>query len=226
MWLGLVINNIIVNKGATELNDGQYICNGNQYALTCKLSSIFSVRRTLRIYSTSLGKPFLSLAQKNSVTVTEGGFAEVSCVALVGFANGQNLTWTWSIIPDDTSVQPITITDSMATITYVGPKSTLVYRNVKSNLKGKIMCTVNNTIGGDSQQVILRVKGLIFSLFILFNFIISHKIFPFKDTLAALWPFLAIIGEVVILCVIILIFEKKCAKKEATSEDEAENLLV
>ena len=56
-------------------------------------------------------------------------------------------------------------------------------------------------------------------LFLLFKLFLK-----LKGTLAALWPFLAIIAEVIILCIIILVFEKKCAKKETTNEDEAENL--
>ena len=39
------------------------------------------------------------------------------------------------------------------------------------------------------------------------------------DKLAALWPFLAIVAEVVILCIIIFIYEKRHTK--AQEEDES-----
>ncbi|XP_052795596.1 neuroplastin-like [Mya arenaria] len=42
-----------------------------------------------------------------------------------------------------------------------------------------------------------------------------------KDKLAALWPFLGIVAEVVILCVIILVYEKRRSKKLA-EEDETD----
>lgn len=41
----------------------------------------------------------------------------------------------------------------------------------------------------------------------------------FSDKLAALWPFLGICAEVVILCAIILIYEKKRNKQELDESD-------
>jgi len=40
-----------------------------------------------------------------------------------------------------------------------------------------------------------------------------------KDKLGALWPFLAICGEVVVLCTIILIYEQQRNKKELEESD-------
>lgn len=40
-----------------------------------------------------------------------------------------------------------------------------------------------------------------------------------KDKLAALWPFLGICAEVVVLCTIILIYEKKRNKTELEESD-------
>jgi len=49
-----------------------------------------------------------------------------------------------------------------------------------------------------------------------------------KDKYAALWPFLGICVEVTILCVIILVYEKRRAKRIAEEDrlDEAQRLNV
>ncbi|XP_050399808.1 neuroplastin [Patella vulgata] len=43
-----------------------------------------------------------------------------------------------------------------------------------------------------------------------------------KDKLAALWPFLGIVAEVVILCIIIFIYEKKRSKEDPADNDETD----
>lgn len=43
--------------------------------------------------------------------------------------------------------------------------------------------------------------------------------YSFLDKLAALWPFLGICAEVIILCAIILIYEKKRNKSEMEESD-------
>lgn len=50
--------------------------------------------------------------------------------------------------------------------------------------------------------------------------------FLFVDKLAALWPFLGICAEVIILCTIIFIYEKMRAKKMAQEDmrEEAEHM--
>jgi hypothetical protein len=42
-----------------------------------------------------------------------------------------------------------------------------------------------------------------------------------SDKLAALWPFLGIVAEVIVLCVIILVYEKRRSKK-LEEEDAAD----
>ena len=54
-----------------------------------------------------------------------------------------------------------------------------------------------------------------------FKFWLDHDK-KIKDQLAALWPFLAIVAEVIVLCLIILIYEKKCNKKPSSSEEDTE----
>jgi flagellar biosynthesis/type III secretory pathway M-ring protein FliF/YscJ len=47
----------------------------------------------------------------------------------------------------------------------------------------------------------------------------NKMIFLLTDKLAALWPFLGIVAEVIVLCIIIFIYEKKRSRE---MEDEAD----
>lgn len=182
---------------SSELNYCKFFCNG-----TGGLNETFSPNPA----------PYLSQANKKSITVTEGGYIEISCTLMVGFAQNQTVNWTWISLPENNANAQNVLTNGFVngsysvniTVAASSNSSTIVLRGVSADMKGHINCTASNSVGSHSVQTIIRVKS----------------------TLAALWPFLAIIGEVVILCIIILVFEKKCAKKESTNEDEAENLMA
>lgn len=51
----------------------------------------------------------------------------------------------------------------------------------------------------------------------IFQIMVLHMCF--SDKLAALWPFLGIVAEVAILCLIIFIYEKKRSKESDDEED-------
>ncbi|ENN70239.1 basigin [Dendroctonus ponderosae] len=51
------------------------------------------------------------------------------------------------------------------------------------------------------------------------DFVITHSVIRVKDKFAALWPFLGICAEVIILCAIIIIYEKKRNKTELEESD-------
>jgi len=160
----------------------EYFCNGTGGSLTIK----------------PLPVPYMFNQEKSSTTVTEGGYATFQCRMIVGFQQGENITWTWKLEKVD-----LVASSGRVEIKNTNTTSDLTLRKITIGDKGNITCTADNGAGNHTQSIELRVK----------------------NTLAALWPFLAIVGEVIILCVIILVFEKKCAKKDSTSEDEAENLM-
>jgi hypothetical protein len=134
--------------------------------------------------------------EKQSQTITEGGVVEFTCDLLYGFDD--TLAWKW--VRNGTEIEQgekITITSSTnSTIIKINP--------VDVSHKGIISCVATNKFGSNHSEFNLRVK----------------------DTLAALWPFLGIVAEVLILCVIILIYEKKCHKKPKNELDneQTENL--
>uniref|UniRef100_K1Q7U7 Basigin n=1 Tax=Magallana gigas TaxID=29159 RepID=K1Q7U7_MAGGI len=71
--------------------------------------------------------------------------------------------------------------------------------NLEFEDKGEYTCNATNSVypGGKTATIVIRVK----------------------DKLAALWPFLGIVAEVIVLCVIIFIYEKKRSRE---MEDEAD----
>uniref|UniRef100_A0A5S6Q883 Ig-like domain-containing protein n=1 Tax=Trichuris muris TaxID=70415 RepID=A0A5S6Q883_TRIMR len=72
------------------------------------------------------------------------------------------------------------------------PNATLVLKDLRFDDRALYTCIAVNEFGSDESAVLLRVK----------------------DKLAALWPFLGILVEVVILMSIIFFFEKRRMKKE------------
>jgi len=83
------------------------------------------------------------------------------------------------------------------------------YKNAKLTIKsvdyddaGTYACTASEATfnSSDTKEVVVRVK----------------------DKLAALWPFLGIVGEVIVLCFIIFIYEKRRNKQAQQAENEAQ----
>ncbi len=134
--------------------------------------------------------------EKQSQTITEGGVVEFACDLLYG--QDDSITWKW--VRNDTEI----VSDDKITITSSKNSTVLKISPVDVSQKGVISCVVSNTYGEHKNEFTLRVK----------------------DTMAALWPFLGICAEVLILCVIILVYEKKCVKKSKSDSDneQAENL--
>ncbi|XP_046822586.1 basigin [Vespa velutina] len=79
----------------------------------------------------------------------------------------------------------------------------LTVENIEMNDRGIIHCRVSynwsDPVEGHSAQAVTLLRV--------------------KDKLAALWPFLGICGEVVVLCAIILVYEKKRNKAELDESD-------
>lgn len=152
-----------------------------------------------KTYTFSKIKPFLFKPEKQSITETSGGNAVFKCTKLYG--SGQT-TWEW--LKDDN----VTLVSGTGNVVIESDDNTttLTLKEVKEEDKGEYMCILKNEHGSYSEKVNLRVKS----------------------ALAALWPFLGIVAEVVILCVIILGYETRCGKKKQTEEednDAAQNLM-
>ncbi|KOC63171.1 Basigin, partial [Habropoda laboriosa] len=79
----------------------------------------------------------------------------------------------------------------------------LTVENIDMNDRGNVFCRVSYNWSDNSEHHMAE----------------AHTFLRVKDKLAALWPFLGICAEVVVLCAIILIYEKKRNKAELEESD-------
>jgi len=89
------------------------------------------------------------------------------------------------------------------------PKSQLFFKLIEYNQGGKYICVATQTIG---DQTNTRTKSFIWRV---------------KDPMAALWPFLALVAEVIVVVCIILYYERASQKNESTeTEEEGDEFIV
>ncbi|KAM3875892.1 basigin [Diretmus argenteus] len=141
-------------------------------------------------------------AYKHSEHGNEGDKAVMVCVS-----HGYPLPtdWNWFKVDTDGSRMPITNgTDIKYQIKSTPNKTTLVIDDLKIDLdRGEYNCSGTNDIGTATDQIHLRIRS----------------------RLAALWPFLGIVAEVLILVTIIFIYEKKRKPDEVNDDDDSGSAL-
>jgi hypothetical protein len=101
--------------------------------------------------------------------VTEGGYIEISCTLMVGFAQNQTVNWTWSSLPENNPNAQNVLTNGFVNGSYSvnitvttntnSSTSSIVIRGVSADMKGHINCTASNSVGSNSVQTIIRVKS-------------------------------------------------------------------
>lgn len=143
-------------------------------------------------------RPIAHLAE--STSVVEGEKLHLICVGKDAPSPGVKISWTFGGQNYTHSEGRVKITkDSETGIHGI----VLIVENIEMNDRGNIICRMSyNWSDPDAEhsseaETFLRVK----------------------DKLAALWPFLGICVEVVVLCAIILVYEKKRNKAELEESD-------
>ncbi|XP_076802444.1 basigin-like [Clavelina lepadiformis] len=153
-----------------------------------------------------LAKPTLEHTQ-HSVTFNDGDKKRKLTCTCVG--SYPAVTFEWSRRSEDKGALPVTLSSGgNITIETSSERSVLTFNKLKYNMQAYYECQVMNSAGNQTVEVHVRVK----------------------DRLAALWPFLGIVSEVVILIIIIFTYEKRSKKAAAKASrgaatDDAETPL-
>uniref|UniRef100_A0A8C2I538 Basigin n=1 Tax=Cyprinus carpio TaxID=7962 RepID=A0A8C2I538_CYPCA len=139
------------------------------------------------------------VAYKRSENANEKDKAVLTCMS-----QGYPLPtdWTWYKLKDDESVETAIVNGSDVKYEMKNtPNKTMLYvkdLDINSDM-GMYQCQGTNQMGSDSDKIQLRVRS----------------------QLAALWPFLGIVAEVIILIAIIFIYEKRRKPDEINDDDDS-----
>jgi len=188
-------NSLIIEAAKKAVHEGNYTC-------------VFANREYGIIYVRA--KPDIVLESKDfvqgtsSINIVNGDTLSLMCRPK---ANESIAKITWYIQPEDESdlprlLKPMTydkVTTNETVTEYGSSASFLTISPVSYNNRAFYICEVHNGISSNRIRILLRVK----------------------DRLAALWPFLGIVAEVIVLCAIIFIYEKRRTKDPLEEEEEA-----
>lgn len=135
-------------------------------------------------------------ATKKSEHATEGETAILICKS---DSHPPVTDWVWFKISDSVDQPIANDSQSKFTVSSTQEKSELSISNLDMNADpGTYVCNATNSEGSTQAEITLRVRS----------------------RLAALWPFLGIVAEVLVLITIIFIYEKRRKPDQAMDEDD------
>lgn len=133
---------------------------------------------------------------RKSVTYNDGDRNRKLTCESVGTYPDPTFEWSRRKEGEDVAT-PLSLTDTNYEITTNGTKSVLNFHNVTFEDEQTFFCLAKNFAGNASVEILVRVKS----------------------RYAAVWPFIGIVIEVVILIIIIFAYEKRSKKAQETRPD-------
>lgn len=138
-----------------------------------------------------------------SLNLVEGASLHLLCKS----KSNDSANVRWQMQPEDMSDDPEEVTSDPSYNVFQNTSTSdsgtsaalLNIRSVVFSDRAFYICRVDNGIAASDLRVLVRVK----------------------DKLAALWPFLVIVGEVLVLCTVIFIYEKRRSKSDDLDDDAA-----
>uniref|UniRef100_A0A8C9AKV9 Basigin n=1 Tax=Prolemur simus TaxID=1328070 RepID=A0A8C9AKV9_PROSS len=202
-----------LNHSATEIAGHRWVKAGkvlkedSQPSLTTQLevdpddysgeySCIFLPEPTGRANIPLIGRPKVK-AVKKSEHATEGESVTLACKS----DSFPSITeWSWFKTAESGDQVIVNGSQSKFFVSSSGAKSELRIDNLDmSSDPGKYVCNGSSTQGSDQAEITLRVRS----------------------RFAALWPFLGIVAEVLVLVTIIFIYEKRRKPDDVVDDDDA-----
>lgn len=163
----------------------------------CSVNGIEKIKYT----AAKLNHPEIMNARK-SITYNEGDTnRKITCKSEGSYPDPEFMWQRRGELEGEASILVTSETNPNYVVTVNGTSSVLMFYNVTYDEGANFICSVKNVAGNGTAEVLVRVK----------------------DKYAAVWPFLGIVAEVIILITVIFIYEKR-SKKAAGKDDLVVNV--
>ena len=210
----------------SDVGDWSCSANGGASANIVVLSKPDNLMVSIRT-SLSIARPFLLPFEEfqktnyKSANIIEGERLYLRCTVMEGYGLKARLDWyKYNESEHDNPnkiLQKISDEDGHIHLNDSNPiDQTLTIDKVVPSDRSYYVCLSTNGPFTFNNTILLRVKGKYWFCYLSSNLFVSDK-------LGALWPFLGIVTEVVILCTIIFIYEKRRIKPDFDDSDNDNN---